>query len=152
MALKTDYKDAVFSGERKYQEIFNNDGTKSFTDRTVYTEAGDKFGANDINATNSAVNALANSRVVEVTASGWAPTGICNQRINIPGMKSTDTPVVSHYFAGNVTDANLIKRAWKAYSCVDMVETFDGYMVLNCYRKRPVDNFLILIKGVGVNG
>lgn len=152
MALKTNYKDAIFSGERKYQEIFNTDGTKSFTDRTSYTTQGDRFGANDINATNSAVNALANSRIIEIKAADWAPTGICTQRINIPEMKATDTPVVSHYFAGNVTDANLIKRAWKAYGCVDMIETFDSYMVLTCYRKRPADNFLILIKGVGVNG
>nr|DAO56934.1 MAG TPA: hypothetical protein [Caudoviricetes sp.] len=152
MALKTNYKDAVFSGERKYQEIFNPDGTKSFTDRTSYTTQGDRFGANDINATNRAVNALANSKIVEIKAASWAPTGICTQRVNIPEMKATDTPIVSHYFAGNVTDANLIKRAWKAYSCVDMVETFDGYMVLTCYRKRPTDNFLILVKGVGVNG
>lgn len=152
MALKTNYKDDVFEGNRKYTLTQGGDGKYEIADSTRYTVQGDTFGANDINTTNSAVNALANSRVVEIKATDWAPTGICNQRINIPEMKSTDTPVVSHYFAGNVTDANLIKRAWKAYSCVDMIETFDGYMVLNCYRKRPADNFLILVKGVGVNG
>ena len=155
MALKTDYKDAVFSGERKYREVFNNDGTKSFTDVTQYSEVGNKFGANDINATNYAVNAvgiavnaLAQYKIVEVKAANWPTSGTCSQRINVRGMKASDTPIIGHHIVGNVTDANLIKRAWKAYSCVDMIDTFDGYMILTCFRKRPVDNFLILIKGV----
>lgn len=56
MALKTDYKDDVFSGDRKYTETDNSDGTKSFVDETVYSQQGDNFAAADINATNTAVN------------------------------------------------------------------------------------------------
>ena len=56
MALKTDYKDAVYTGDRKYTPTNNADGTISLVDATAYSTEGDVFGAADINATNQAVN------------------------------------------------------------------------------------------------
>ena len=56
MALKTDYKDAVYTGDRKYTQTNNTDGTISLVDATAYSTEGDTFGAADINATNTAVN------------------------------------------------------------------------------------------------
>ena len=50
MALKEDYKDAVFAGLRKYKMLDNGDGTVSPVDMTEYETAGDKFGAKDVNA------------------------------------------------------------------------------------------------------
>jgi len=59
MALKTNYKDDIFTGDyRKYRQINNSDGTISLSDVTQYSQTGDKFGASDINATNQAVNQL----------------------------------------------------------------------------------------------
>ena len=55
MALKTDYKDAVYTGDRKYTQTNNTDGTISLVDATAYSTEGDTFGAADINATNTAV-------------------------------------------------------------------------------------------------
>ena len=55
MSLKTDYKDAMFPGKRKYRMVQNEDGTVSFDDVTEYTQQGDRFGAKDINDTNTAV-------------------------------------------------------------------------------------------------
>ena len=55
MSLKTDYKDAMFQGNRKYQMIQNEDGTVSFEDVTEYTQEGDSFGAKDINDINTEV-------------------------------------------------------------------------------------------------
>lgn len=57
-SLRTDYKDDVLSGDRKYRMVNNPDGTVSFVDVTDYTQEGDTFGASDVNATNTAVNAL----------------------------------------------------------------------------------------------
>lgn len=68
MALKTDYKDDVFSGDRKYQKKDNSDGTISLVDKTAYSQKGDTFSAADINATNKAVNSL--SAVATTSASG----------------------------------------------------------------------------------
>ena len=59
MALKTDYKDAMFDGNRKYRITENDDGTVTIEDVTIYTQAGDKFGANDVNGTNEEVNRVA---------------------------------------------------------------------------------------------
>ena len=58
MSLKTDYKDDIFEGSRIWRIATNGDGTCTITDVTTYTQKGDKFGQNDINATNRAVNAL----------------------------------------------------------------------------------------------
>lgn len=57
MALKEDYKDAVFAGLRKYKMLENGDGTVSPVDMTEYEAAGDKFGAKDVNAITKMVNA-----------------------------------------------------------------------------------------------
>ena len=58
MSLRTDYKDAVFSGNRKYRVVENEDETVSFEDVTEYAQEGDAFGAKDINDTNKAVKEL----------------------------------------------------------------------------------------------
>ena len=42
--LKTDYKDAMYDGARKYKITSNADGTSGITDETVYTQEGDPFG------------------------------------------------------------------------------------------------------------
>lgn len=75
MALKTDYKDDVFSGNRKYQKVENGDGTVSLIDKTEYTQAGDTYGAADINATNAEVNLLGGFHHVLqmiLLSSGWS--------------------------------------------------------------------------------
>lgn len=55
-ALKTNYKDDVFTGKRKYTMTNNGDGTVSFTDVTQYSQIGDNYGASDINMQNQAIN------------------------------------------------------------------------------------------------
>ena len=55
-ALRTDYKDDVFSGNRKYTMVNNGDGTVSFTDQTQYTQVGDTYGAAEINNMSAAIN------------------------------------------------------------------------------------------------
>lgn len=58
--LKTNYVDDVLDSEknqlRKYQMIYNDDGTVSFVDVTTYSQVGDNFSAIDINSTNIKVN------------------------------------------------------------------------------------------------
>ena len=38
MELKTNYKDDIYEGNRKYKEITNSDGTISLEDKTTYTQ------------------------------------------------------------------------------------------------------------------
>lgn len=147
MALKTNYKDAVFSGERKYQEIFNPDGTKSFTDRTSYTTPGDRFGANDINATNSAVNALQGLKQVLVDVSKWSDTAPYAQEISVLGITSADSPTVGLYLSGQES-ADAVKAMNKAFARVDFVETLNGKIRIKCFDKKPAVSFWIGLKGV----
>lgn len=58
MSLRTDYKDDVFTGNRKYRMIDNGDGTVSFEDATTYEQEGDTYGAAQINAQNTILNGL----------------------------------------------------------------------------------------------
>ena len=55
-ALRTDYQDDVFSGNRKYTMVNNGDGTVSFIDQTQYTQVGDSYGAAEINEQNQVIN------------------------------------------------------------------------------------------------
>lgn len=54
--LRTDYKDDVFSGNRKYQMVDNGDGSVSFIDVTQYEQVGDSYGASEINEQNEVIN------------------------------------------------------------------------------------------------
>lgn len=87
--LKTDYKDDVFTGNRKYNVIENSDGTKSLEDVTVYTQEGDTFSASDINSTNVEINGL--SRVLEVELTNTTDSFFI---VSVEGIKATDSPEI----------------------------------------------------------
>lgn len=55
-ALRTDYQDDVFEGNRKYNMVDNGDGTVSLIDATIYSQVGDTYGASEINEQNAAIN------------------------------------------------------------------------------------------------
>lgn len=63
--LPVDFRDDILSEDmnnrRRYQMITNSDGTVSFEDVTKYDQVGSNFGQAQINATNKAVNGLADS-------------------------------------------------------------------------------------------
>ena len=85
---------------------------------------------------------------VEVPVSGWEGTTIFKQRINIPGIKSSDIPIVGHSISDSISDSVTIKSLWKAYSCLDKVVVYDGYIELICYRKKPQRSFYLAVKEV----
>lgn len=59
MLLKTDYQDDILdltqNANRKFNEITNQDGSKSFEDVTEYEQEGTPFGAQDVNAITKAL-------------------------------------------------------------------------------------------------
>ena len=81
MALKTDYKDDIFSGNRKYAQIDNGDGTVSFTDETEYDQVGDSFGATQINEIDGKINSID-------TSIGTINTNISNINTSINNLNS----------------------------------------------------------------
>lgn len=86
--------------------------------------------------------------IVEAIATKWEGSSIFKQIINIPNIKSSDTPIVSHKIEDGVSDVVTIKGLWKAYSCLDKVAVYDGYIELICYRKKPNRSFYLAVKEV----
>ena len=142
MALKTDYKDAMFDGARKYRIIQNPDGTSGISDETEYTQEGDKFGANDINATNTAINRLNHVTSVTLSASGWAgPAAPYSQTVNVE-------PILISMLADDA-DAATQKAYNKAFSIVSAGTgtTGDGTVTFKVYKK-PATSIVVGLKGV----
>lgn len=86
--------------------------------------------------------------IVEALATKWEGSDIFKQRIDIPNIKANDTPIVSHKIEDNMTDASTIKARWKAYSFLDKVAVYDGYIELICFRKKPQKSFYLAVKEV----
>lgn len=147
MALRTNYKNDVFEGNRKYTLTQGGDGKYEIVDSTHYTVQGDLFGANDINATNSAVNALQGLRQVLVDVSKWSNTAPYTQEISVPGITSADSPTVGLYLSGTES-ADAVKAMNKAFALVDFVETLNGKIRIKCFSKKPAVSFWIGLKGV----
>lgn len=104
---------------------------------------------NKINALENTINQkLKKVTVVEARVTAWEGTAIFKQRINIPGIKGTDTPIISHKIGDSMTDATEIKARWKAYSCLDRVVVYNDYIELICYRKKPQRSFYLAVKEV----
>jgi hypothetical protein len=147
MGLKTDYKDAMYDGQRRYRLIPNEDGTYSLPDTTTYTQQGDKFGANDINVTNKAINRLDHVTEVTLTAAGWSSAAPYTQTVSVVDITESDRPIVSLYLPAGITAAN-VKLQSKAYDCMDRAVTGAGNITIYCYNKKPTVDFQIQVKGV----
>lgn len=147
MSLKTDYKDAMFDGQRRYRLIANEDGTYSLPDSTTYTQTGDKFGANDINETNTEINKLETVKTATLATASWSTIAPYTQTVSVTGITADDKPIVSLYLPDGITAAN-VKLQSKAYACVDRAVTGAGSVTVYCYNKKPAVDFRIQMKGV----
>lgn len=85
---------------------------------------------------------------VWMIVAGFSNTAPYTLRIDISDMKATDRPEISHHIIDGVTDPAIIRGAWKSYSCIDKVKTFDRYIEVICFRKKPAQDILLSIKGV----
>lgn len=99
MELKTNYVDdqldTTKNTKREYEIITNANGTKSLNDVTEYTVVGDKFGAEDINATNTEVNSI-NTRLGITRATltaGETSITISDERITTDSVLSFYTDI-----------------------------------------------------------
>ena len=66
--LRTNYKDDVFTGNRKYVMTDNGDGTVSFEDVTQYSQTGDNVGSSLFNAQNTLLNDMEPMTLAEYNA------------------------------------------------------------------------------------
>lgn len=147
MSLKTDYKDAVFTGNRLYEIVSSGGGKSTITDVTVYETAGDKFGAKDINDTNKAINRANGKKTVTLTATGWSSSAPYTQSVAVSGMTAEDLPIPSLDVSGATSEANK-RQLRKQYSWIDYYDTSDGSIQFTARFTKPTMNLTIDLKGV----
>lgn len=149
MALRTDYKDALYDGARKYRITQNADGTSGIADATSYTQEGDQFGANDMNSTNAAVNHLNHTTEVTLTAGGWTGSAAPYvQTVPIPGATSDmEAVLVSALADGAGADAH--KAYVKAFGIISSgtAALGNGTATFKAYKK-PATDCRVGLKGV----
>ena len=108
--LKTDYKSDVFEGNRKYQISQDGEGKSEILDVTAYSQEGDIFGPNDINATNRAVNALRNDKLITIPAFTQSAAPYTAD-IKVQHLKTTDA---IELYAGLIKSDSELTAAQKA--------------------------------------
>lgn len=149
MSLKTDYKDAVYSGSRKYTITDNGDGTSEIEDVTEYEQTGTQFGAKDINDTNAAVNLLNHVTEVTLSASKWiGDSAPYSQSVECENAKAElDAILVSVLTDGATLDAQ--KAYNKAFAIISAgTGTIgDGVVTFNVY-KIPATTIKVGLRGL----
>lgn len=112
-------------------------------------DRADNYNVEDFNSNFAKIDkAIGNTRQIQVQASRFSTQGPYTQRIDIAGIKSTDVPEISLLIPDGVTDSARIKAIKKAWSCIDRIDTYDGYIVISCFVKKPEADILLRIKGV----
>lgn len=148
MALRTDYKDDMFEGQRRYNIVQNQDGTVTLVDMTVYTQKGDQFGANDVNGTNEVVNKAVTRRILTLPAAGWSSAYPFSQTVNVAGIGAEDDIKVIGVYVPENAALDQVKAWNKAAGFLmcspDGVDA--GTVTFKAYKKPAVD-FQIITEG-----
>lgn len=112
-------------------------------------DRADNYNVEDFNSNFAKLDkAVSGTRQIQVTASKFTTQGPYTQRIDVAGIKGADVPEISLLIPDGVTDSARVKAIKKAWSCVDRIDTYDGYIVISCFVKKPEADILLLIKGV----
>ena len=147
--LKTDYRDDEFDGNRKYKISDIGDGLSSIEDKTTYLREGDMFGAEDINATNRAVNLLNHTTEVTLTASGWTGSAApYSQTVEVDGAtEEMEAILVNALSPGANLDTQ--KAYTKAFGIISSgtAELGNGTATFKVYKK-PATDCTVGLKGV----
>lgn len=146
MSFKTDYKDAAWTGDRKYT-ISGTGTNQTITDTTSYTTEGDQVGAAEFNAIGRALNRHDNIVTVTLETANWSSTAPYAQTVSVPGMLATDNPIVS--LAAYTSDsAATVKNMKKTIGLIDRAVTANGSITFYCMTKKPTSLCRLYLTGV----
>lgn len=138
--MKTDWKDAIFT-QKKIRLTENDDGTVTPTDETEYTQEGDAFGANELNAIGKEFNQSIHVTQVTLTASGWSGSSApYTQTVNVSNAKSSLEPILVSALADGA-NANTQKAYAKAFGIISSgtATVGDGNATFKVYKKPATD-------------
>lgn len=171
MSLKTNYKNDKFSGKRKYKVTTLPTGEINLDDTTIYVETGDIFTAEDINATNGAVEAanrkieetnnavgaidnrltleigkMRTLRIVNAPVSGWSGAAPFVQSVAVAGITALSAPVTGMQYPAGIDD-NKKTLIDKSFGMITEIETLAGVVKITCRFKKPVADLILCLKG-----
>lgn len=144
--FRTDYQDAVWTGDRQYT-ISGTGTNQTITDTTTYEPAGDQIGAEEMNNIGAELNKIANIVSVPLPAENWSNSAPYSQTVSVAGMLATDNPIVSLNIISTDTTAD-IKGMRKTFALIDYAQTAAGQITFYCKTKKPTDDCRLALKGV----
>lgn len=153
--LRTDYQDAVWSGNRKYRLTTNGDNTTSVTDVTEYSVEGDNFGSGDINRTNAVIkeveNAQLSSRKITLPASGWSASTVAIDGMALYVQTVTVTAIYNEHPVISIDAAGTLptEEEENAYALIKAaVASVDTNRITFYATERPTSTVYVLAKEV----
>lgn len=138
--MKTDWKDAIFT-QKKIRLTENDDGTVTPTDETEYTQEGDVFGANELNAMGEEFNQSIHVTQVTLSASGWSGSSApYTQTVNVSNAKSSLEPILVSAL-NDGANADTQKAYAKAFGIISSgtATVGDGSATFKVYKKPATD-------------
>lgn len=145
-ALKTDYKDDVITGNRKYTLTTEGNYT-IITDATTYSQVGDVINAGVFNEINE--NIMSDTAFVTLQASSWTASKqytITDSRIHVDaatGRETQQTMTISRYASANE------RQAWYDLGGIYLVSQAEGSMTFACMEDKPTINIPVEIRYMG---
>lgn len=148
MRLREDYKNSLYDGARRYRITQNADGSVGIADDTRYTQEGDQFGAEDINATNKVVNKATNRRTLTLTAAGWSASYPYIQTVQAAGITAEDSIKIIGVSIPDGATLDQVKAANKAAGFLmhNPGGVGAGQITFKAYKK-PAADFAIITEG-----
>lgn len=154
--LPVDFKDDILASsntKRKYRQTANDDSTVSFEDVTNYSQEGSRFGAKEVNQTNTAINNIYDERILDldelelVTEPGFfvdaqaAKEAYDSLNSKIPDVYYRE--VALHYYSGNYMTGTVNVGKQFAGRPVQVTSIYrDGYPTQQTWNvsATPVDD------------
>lgn len=145
-ALKTDYKDDVVTGNRKY--TLTTEGSYTIiTDATTYSQVGDVINAGVLNGINESI--MSDTAFVTLQTTGWNNSKqytITDGRIHVDadsGHETQQTMTISRYANANE------RQAWYDLGGIYLVSQAEGSMTFACMEDKPTINIPVEIRYMG---